>query len=150
MQLSRFTDLGLRAMMRLAVDGESDARTTTRMISRQVNASEHHVAKAVTRLVELGLVESQRGRAGGLHITDAGRTVSIGWLVRQMEGSGEVVQCAGEHPCPLVGACRLRGALARAQAAFYRELDNYTLADVASASTVDLLHLFADNQQAAS
>ena len=136
-------------MMRLAVSAEADARVTTRLISRQVNASEHHVAKAVTRLVELGLVESHRGRGGGLFITEAGRTVSVGWLVRRLEGDREVVRCEGEHPCPLAGACRLRRALADAQEAFHRELDRYTLAELVTSSTVDLLHLFADSRRAA-
>ncbi|NLG56635.1 MAG: Rrf2 family transcriptional regulator [Rhodococcus sp.] len=150
MQLSRFTDLGLRAMMLLSVRAASEERVTTRMIARQVNASEHHVAKAVTRLVDLGLVASQRGRAGGLFITESGQTVSIGWLVRRMEGEGDVVQCEGDHPCPLVGACRLRGALARAQEAFFRELDRYTLDQVASTKSADLLHLFAHRERVVS
>ncbi|WP_194860401.1 Rrf2 family transcriptional regulator, partial [Dietzia sp. SYD-A1] len=71
MQLSRFSDLALRALMRLAVaDGRGD-RMTAGGIAESVNASTSHVAKTVSRLVELGLVESRRGRGGGLAITEA-------------------------------------------------------------------------------
>ncbi|NNH75321.1 Rrf2 family transcriptional regulator [Nocardia uniformis] len=143
MHLSRFTDLGLRAMMRLAVSSEADARVTVKRVARQVNASENYVAKAVSRLVELGFVASYRGRSGGIFLTEKGRTATVGNLVRALDGAAEVVECAGEHPCPLAGNCRLRRVLRDAQEAFYRELDNYTLADLVTQRTVELLHLSA-------
>lgn len=131
MQLTRFTDLGLRTMMLLAA-GEADGqRVTTRTIAAGANASEHHIAKAVARLADLGMVHARRGRVGGLTLTDAGRDASVGWLVRRLEGDREVIQCGGEDPCPLVAACRLRKALSDAKEAFYRELDRYTIADLA-------------------
>ena len=47
MQLTRFTDLGLRAVMLLAA-GEADGRrVTTGSIAAGANASENHIAKAV-------------------------------------------------------------------------------------------------------
>lgn len=143
MQLSRFTDLGLRAMMRLAVSSGVEERVTAKLIARQVNASEHYVAKAVTKLSELGLVASQRGRAGGIFLTDAGRTATVGQIVRGLEGAAEVVDCVGEHPCPMAGACRLRRILAEAQESFYRELDRYPLSDLVDQRTQQLLHLSA-------
>ncbi|AHH17352.1 transcriptional regulator, BadM/Rrf2 family [Nocardia nova SH22a] len=143
MQLSRFTDLGLRAMMRLAVSSGAEERVTAKLIARQVNASEHYVAKAVTKLSDLGLVASQRGRAGGIFLTDAGRAATVGQIVRGLEGSAEVVDCVGDHPCPLAGACRLRRILAQAQESFYLELDRYTLRDLVDRRTQQLLHLSA-------
>ncbi|MFD7846446.1 RrF2 family transcriptional regulator [Nocardia sp. NPDC059764] len=141
MQLSRFTDLGLRSLMRLAVSGGAEERVTVKLIARQVNASENYVAKAVSRLAELGYVESQRGRTGGIFLTDAGRKTTIGTIVRQLECDNEVVECLGDNPCPIANACRLRGALAKAQNAFYVELDRYVLADLVDQRTVELLHM---------
>jgi len=141
MQLSRFTDLGLRAMMRLAVGGAAEERVTVRLVARQVNASEHYVAKAVTKLADLGFVDSQRGRTGGIFLTERGRVATVGQIVRGLEGSSEVVDCAGEHPCPLASACRLRRMLAQAQEMFYRELDNYALGDLVDDRTVRMLYM---------
>jgi len=130
MQLTRFTDLGLRTMMLLA-SGDSDGRRVTiRTVAAAAGASEHHVAKAVTRLVGLDMVAARRGRIGGLTRTDAGRTVSVGWLIRRLEGDREVVECDGVTPCPLLPGCRLRRALADAKEAFYRELDRHTVDDL--------------------
>ncbi|KMO77199.1 transcriptional regulator [Mycolicibacterium chubuense] len=130
MQLTRFTDLGLRAMMLLAAGEAEGRRVTTRSIASGANASEHHIAKAVSRLADLGMVSARRGRIGGLELTEQGRVASIGGLVRSLEGDREVIECGGERPCPLVPACRLRRALAEAKEAFYAELDRYTVADL--------------------
>lgn len=139
MQLTRFTDLGLRAMMLLSAGEARDQRVTTGSIAVGANASENHIAKAVSRLVELGMVHARRGRAGGLALTDEGRHASVGRLVRALEGDREVIECVGDNPCPLVPACRLRRALADAKEAFYRELDQYTISDLARETTLPVL-----------
>ena len=128
-------------MMRLAVSSGAEERVTVKLVARQVNASEHYVAKAVTKLSELGLVASQRGRAGGIFLTDAGRGATVGQIVRGLEERAEVVECVGDHPCPLAGACRLRRILAQAQESFYSELDRYSLSDLVDRKTQELLHL---------
>lgn len=126
-------------MMLLAAGEADEQRVTTRSIAAGANASENHIAKAVSRLVELGLVSARRGRVGGLTLTEAGRDASVGWLVRHLEGDREVIECGGANPCPLVAACRLRRALADAKEAFYRELDRYTVGDLARAPALQLL-----------
>lgn len=138
MQLTRFTDLGLRAMMLLAAGEADDHRVTTGSIAAGANASENHIAKAVSRLVDLGMVHARRGRTGGLALTEEGRNASVGWLVRRLEGDREVIECGGDNPCPLVPACRLRRALAEAKEAFYRELDRYTVGDLAANANLTL------------
>lgn len=142
MQLTRFTDLGLRAMMRLAAGETEGQRVTTRTIAVGANASEHHIAKAVSRLSELGMVNARRGRVGGLELTEAGRAASVGWLIRQLEGDREVIDCEGDHPCPLIAACRLRRALADAKEAFYRELDRYTITDLVGGNSLPVVLQF--------
>jgi Rrf2 family nitric oxide-sensitive transcriptional repressor len=138
-QLSRFTDLGLRAMMLLAAGEVRDQRVTTRSIAAGANASENHIAKAVSRLAELGMVKARRGRTGGLALTDEGRGASVGWLVRALEGDREVIECGGENPCPLVPGCRLRRPLADAKEAFYRELNRDTVSDLARQTTLPVV-----------
>ncbi|KWX20809.1 transcriptional regulator [Mycolicibacterium wolinskyi] len=139
MHLTRFTDLGLRTLMLLASGESEDRRVTTRTIAKGANASEHHVAKAVSRLAELGMVYARRGRVGGLVLTEAGREASIGWLVRELEGDREVIECGGDSPCPLIAACRLRRVLADAKEAFYRELDRYTVTDLTAGTSLPIV-----------
>ncbi|MFJ7153423.1 RrF2 family transcriptional regulator [Streptomyces sp. NPDC101118] len=137
MRLTRFTDLALRVLMRLAVEG--DELPTTRDVAATMRVPYTHTAKVVARLQHLGLVEARRGRGGGLTLTAAGRAASVGRVVRELEGAGDVVECEGTEPCPLRSACLLRGALRRAQEAFFTTLDPLTVDDLVGAPTGPLL-----------
>ncbi|MEU6475540.1 Rrf2 family transcriptional regulator [Streptomyces sp. NPDC047017] len=137
MRLLRSTDMALRVLMRLAVAGESSP--TTREVAADMNVPYTHAAKVVAELQHRGLLAARRGRGGGLALTGAGRGASVGALVRALEGEGDVVDCEGATPCPLNAGCRLRGALRRAQEAFYAALDPLTVADMVAAPTGPLL-----------
>ncbi len=137
MRLTKFTDLALRSVMRLAVC-PADEVLTTREVAEAMDVRHTHAAKAITRLQHLGVVEARRGRGGGLALTGLGRRASVGWLVRELEGEGEVVSC-DDPPCPLRGACRLRHALRDAQEAFYATLDPLTVADLVTSPTGPVL-----------
>lgn len=50
-----------------------------------------------------------------------------------------MVECEGDTPCPLRSGCRLRGALRRAQEAFYATLDPVTVTELVSSPTGPLL-----------
>ncbi|MGQ4427144.1 nitric oxide-sensing transcriptional repressor NsrR, partial [Streptomyces violaceoruber] len=97
MRLTKFTDLALRSVMRLAVVRDGDEPLATREVAEVVGVPYTHAAKAITRLQHLGVVEAQRGRGGGLTLTDLGRRASVGWLVRELEGEAEVVDCEGDN-----------------------------------------------------
>ncbi len=133
MQLTRFTDIGLRVVMRL-VTAPADTTLTSRDLAAELAVPYTHVAKVVSRLSELGVIHSRRGRSGGIAVTELGRTAQAGWLASKLEGDGEVVDCDGPQPCPLRGNCKLRGALAQAQRAFYDSLDAHTIDELASSS----------------
>ncbi|MET9645887.1 RrF2 family transcriptional regulator [Streptomyces syringium] len=132
MRLTKSTDIALRIAMRLAVTGDAADTTapTTREVAGAVGVPYTHAAKVVSRLQHLGVLEARRGRGGGLALTTAGRTGSVGRLVRELEGAGDVVGCEDDPPCPLRSACRLRGALRTAQEAFFAALDPITIEDL--------------------
>ncbi|MFJ4618376.1 RrF2 family transcriptional regulator [Streptomyces sp. NPDC088812] len=139
MRLLRSTDLALRVLMRLAVAGETTP--TTRDVAAAMEVPYTHAAKVVAELQHMGLLEARRGRGGGLALTEKGRTASVGAVVRAFEGDGDVVDCEGgtSTPCPLSSGCRLRGALRRAQEAFFASLDPLTITDMIAEPTGPLL-----------
>ncbi|MGW4491717.1 RrF2 family transcriptional regulator [Streptomyces sp. NPDC004376] len=138
MRLLRSTDLALRVLMRLAVVG-ADANPTTREVATDMGVPYTHTTKVVAELQHLGLVDARRGRGGGLTLTERGRKASVGSVVRVFEGDGDVVECEGPTPCPLNSACRLRGALRRAQEAFFASLDPLTIEDMVADPTGPVL-----------
>lgn len=137
--LSRFTDLALRALMLLAVAEDRGDRMTAAHVATAVSASTGHVAKIISRLVHMGLIESRRGRKGGLSITRAGLDASVGEVLRELEGPGEIVECEGEQPCPLASGCQLRVALQTAREAFFGSLDAVSVSELINDETHELL-----------
>jgi Rrf2 family nitric oxide-sensitive transcriptional repressor len=140
MRLTAFTDVSLRLVMRLAVADEGEL-LTTRTAAGMLGVPYTHMAKAVARLSDMGLVEARRGRNGGLLLTESGRRASVGSIVRELEGGGDLAGCEDDPPCPLRAACRLRGALSRAREAFYTSLDGVTVESLVSPPTRQALAL---------
>jgi Rrf2 family nitric oxide-sensitive transcriptional repressor len=129
-RLTKFTDLALRVVLRLAYADETE-RLTARDVALAVGAPYTHIAKVVSRLQHMAVVEARRGRNGGLALTEYGRGSSVGWIARELEGEGDVVGCLDNPPCPLLqGGCTLRGALRTAQNAFYASLDPIIVRDL--------------------
>lgn len=124
MRLNRSTDIALRTLMLTAARG---GRQTIDELATALDVPRHHLAKVVQRLQHLRLLETVRGRGGGVRLTDGASGTTIGGIVRALEDEPEVVVCDGAVPCPLRGGCSLRGALARAQEAFYASLDEVTI-----------------------
>lgn len=134
-KLNRSTDMALRIAMLTAA---SETRTTVDELATQLSLPRSHVAKVVQRLQRLGVLVTIRGRAGGVAFAEGAGELTVGEVVRAFEGSAEVVNC--EQPaCPLLGACRLRGELRRAQAAFLAVLDGVRLGDLVDGPARPLL-----------
>src|SRR5680860_287321 len=123
MRINAFSDVCLRIIMLLSATPESELETT-RAIARRVDTPYNHVSKAIIRLRELGLIESVRGRAGGVRISDAGRRATVGWVLRQLDTRADLADCeTTDGVCPLIDGCGLRVALRNAREAFYSALD---------------------------
>jgi len=117
---------------------ESGPPASTLRIAAQYGVSLHHLQKAVQGLRRLGYVSSLPGRRGGLRLAVPAASLKIGAVVAALESSGCLVDCR-RGPCPLAGACLLKGALDRAERAFFAALDDVTLADVVRGPTARTL-----------
>jgi Rrf2 family nitric oxide-sensitive transcriptional repressor len=131
MRLMAFTDFGLRALMRLA--GEPDRSFSTGEIADEFGISRHHLTKVIGELAEGGFVTTQRGAGGGLRLARPADSITLGEVVRALEGRHAIVECFREDGgnCVLTPHCRLKARLASAHAAFLQELERTTLAECA-------------------
>lgn len=131
MRLTSFTDLGLRAMMRLA--GEPGRNFTTDEIAGEFAISRHHLTKVVGALSRAGFVATQRGPSGGFRLARPAETIMLGEIVRRLESRQALVECfrTDGGDCVLTPRCRLKRHLATAEEAFLRSLDATPLADCA-------------------
>lgn len=130
MRLTTFTDYTLRVLMYLAID--PSRRATIPEMAGAYGISENHLMKVVHRLVGSGLIESVRGKGGGVRLLLPAAEIRLGQVIRAAEGDAAIVECFSpeSNACRITPACRLKGILAEGFAALYRTLDNYTLADL--------------------
>ena len=130
MRLTTRTNLAMRTLMFCAVNPDRVVRKAE--IAAACNASENHLAQVIHLLAQKGFLKTVRGRAGGLMLARPPDAISVGEVFRSFEAVLPFAECfAGtENHCPLVGACRLKCALAEALDAFYAKLDAVSVADL--------------------
>lgn len=135
MRLSSYTDYALRTLIFVALKG--DGLSTIQEIAQSYAISKNHLMKVVQHLGEAGLLETVRGRGGGLRLGRPAAEIRIGDVVRLMEHDLGIVECfpgqsvsSPSTLCRLDPACVLKSALREALNAFLLVLDDYTLADL--------------------
>ncbi|SDK54471.1 transcriptional regulator, BadM/Rrf2 family [Methylophilus rhizosphaerae] len=129
MQLTRFSDLGLRLLMYLAVNEREAPPVTVAEVAQQFNIARNHLVKVSATLTKYGYIQSIRGRTGGIVLARAPDQIRIGDVVRLLEGSEQLIDCDALH-CVLNPACGLKAALHHSLMVFYETLNTYTLTDV--------------------
>lgn len=125
MRLSRHTDYALRVLIHLAA--APDRRVSIAGIARTYSISENHLMKVVHMLGRAGLIQTVRGRGGGIQLAKPPEEISVGLVVRHGESGLNLADCGS---CIIAPSCGLTGVLAEALVAFLAVLDRYTLADV--------------------
>ncbi|MEZ5862934.1 MAG: Rrf2 family transcriptional regulator [Geminicoccaceae bacterium] len=133
MRLTTFTDFGLRVLMRLA--GSPGRVVTTEALAAELAVSRHHLTKVVRALGSAGFVSTARGAGGGLRLARPAGAITVGDVVRRLEGRHALVECfrADGGACVLMPGCRLKKHLARARETFLAELETVTIAECAVA-----------------
>jgi len=129
MRLTQFSDYSLRTLLYLGV--HSERLVSVAEVARAYRISYNHLVKVAQLLGSLGVVESVRGRGGGLRLAMEPSEIRVGWLVRQTEPDFHLVECFDRtnDTCPITPACMLKHVLHDAQQNFMATLDRYTLAD---------------------
>lgn len=143
MQLTRYTDYGLRVLIFLAVQPEHLA--TIEEISDAYEISRAHLMKVVHELGQAGFLETIRGRGGGIRLARAPSDIKLGDVVRHAEGKIVLVECfdpATSH-CRIEPVCGLRPIFDEALSAFMGTLDRYTLEDLVARRRKPLAQLLA-------
>jgi len=127
MRLTTFTDYTLRTLMYLGA--HRDRLVTIQDIADAHGVSKNHLTKVAHQLGLAGLVETVRGRNGGLRLKREPAEINLGAVVRSTESDFHMAECfePQSKPCPLAASCRLKHALASATAAYLAVLDGQSL-----------------------
>jgi len=126
MQLTRHTDYALRLLIHLA--GMPGELIQIADIARHHGISQTHLMKVANRLSHLGMVETVRGRGGGVRLARPPEEINLADIVCGTEPGTPMVQCAG---CQLLkGGCQLPSIFGEGMAAFIDVLRKYSLAQL--------------------
>lgn len=127
MRLTVYTDYALRTLMYLAAN--RDRLVTISDIADVHGISKNHLMKVVHQLGLSGMVETVRGRNGGLRLNREPADINIGEVVRNTETDFYMAECfdPSGNQCLYSPACALKSVLRSATAAYLAVLDNVTL-----------------------
>jgi Rrf2 family protein len=135
MKLSTKGRYGVVAMYDLAANTGNGPISLKSVAARQ-HISEHYLEQLMGQLRRAGLVKSARGAQGGYILVKAPSEITVGDIVRVMEGPIAPVDCLlSEDPssgnyCPRTNSCITRGVWQKVGESIANVLDSITLEDL--------------------
>ena len=140
----RFTkraDYGLMAVHFIAEHGD-DGAVSAKRIAEEFHIPAERLAKILQRLAKKQLIASHNGPKGGYVLTRPPGEMTVGQVVRALEGPLRIVSCMSEKDdCPQFSRCNLRRPVQKIQASISSVLDSMTLAELATDPVVPVAEL---------
>jgi Rrf2 family protein len=103
-------------------------------IARSENLSLGYLEQLMAQLRRAGLVEGTRGAKGGYRLKDVPTRITVGRVLRALEGPVAPVTCASEKPeeylCERESNCPSHEVWQRVRDSVIQVLDSMTLADI--------------------
>ena len=138
MKLSSRGDYATRAVMELAAAEGPHALSVHELASR-TGISQKYLEQIMSRLRSADLVRSRRGVNGGYELAEEPSKITVGQVVRVMDGPLAPSPCASQsahvpcpvYRCPTEQSCVLRGLWLDVRAAISGVLDSTTFAELA-------------------
>ncbi len=135
MKLSTKGRYGLRAIIDLALNSENGNAVCIQSISERQNISESYLEQLVRKLRTEGLVKSVRGAGGGYELARPAEKISVGDVLRALEGSIEAVSCGDDEGCcDQADLCVTRLVWDRVNKAIEGAVDTVTIAQLVEES----------------
>ncbi|WP_188456181.1 Rrf2 family transcriptional regulator [Virgibacillus oceani] len=131
MNLKKYTDYALRVLIFTGMKPEGEL-ASIKEISETFSISQHHLSKIVFELNKLELLETIRGRNGGIRLAKKPEEINVGKVVRILEADTVLLECFNKETnhCVISPACKLKHVLNKALHSFFAVLEEYTIKDL--------------------
>ena len=134
MRLSKRSEYGIRALINIASRDEHE-KARIREIADEEKISAKFLEQILLTLKNAGLLQSKPGRGGGYYLGKPAKSISLGQIIRILDGPLAPIRCVSETAyepcgCPDEDNCGLRLVMFDVRNAIAGILDNTTLADV--------------------
>ncbi len=133
--LTKRSRYAMRAMLFLADASAGGGPIATTRIAVAANVPRKFLEMILADLRDAGLVHSHRGKAGGYCLSRPTHLISLGEVIRVIEGPLALVPCVSRTAyrrctdCTDEGSCAIRHAMMRVRDETARILDGTSLAD---------------------
>lgn len=132
MKLSTKGRYGLRAMIDLADFSEEMPQSIANIAARQ-SISDSYLEQLMAKLKKAGLITSIRGAQGGYVLARPRDTISVGEILRALEGDLSPVKCSGlkgEDGCQGSSSCVTRNVWKRIDDSIQSAVDSIYLSEL--------------------
>ena len=134
MKLSTKGRYGLRALIDLALYSENET-VSIQSIARRQNISDSYLEQLMRKLRSAGLIVSVRGAQGGYKLARPANEISVGDVLRALEGSLEAVTCGGEdNSCQGADLCVTKFVWERINSSIRDTVDSIKLSQLVEES----------------
>jgi Rrf2 family protein len=106
---------------------------STRSISENTGISDGYLEQLFIPLRKAGIVQGVRGPQGGYLAGRSLDKITVGQILRAVEGPLEPVACVKSKPCPIEASCLSRHTWAELYKGISECVDSITLADLSEA-----------------
>jgi Rrf2 family protein len=130
MRLTTKGRYGMRLVLDIAQHG-SDGPVSMSEVSLRQDISLKYLERLVGELQRAGIVKSMRGRVGGHVLALPPERVTVGDVVRALEGESADLPCGNNRlACPRSVHCLTRAIWVAADQAMFEKLDSVTVKDI--------------------
>lgn len=128
MKLSARSRYASRILLELAKHNDTSPLSAA-FLSQHTGVSVQFVEQILKPLKQNGLTKSVRGAAGGHRLARPAEDITLGEVIRLMEGGISLTVCCGEkaNDCPRRDGCLTRKAWMQVSRTLEQELDSITL-----------------------
>ena len=135
LRLTKRADYGLMAIHYIAVHADHGS-VSAKKIAEEFRIPPELLAKILQRLAKQGLIVSQNGPKGGYVLARRPTDISVGQVVRALEGPLKIVSCYEDESCPQMERCNIRRPVQKLQTAIVSMLDAMSLAELTATEDV--------------
>ncbi|WP_320006050.1 RrF2 family transcriptional regulator [Maridesulfovibrio sp.] len=130
MRLTTRSRYGTRMILDIAMHCTAGPVRISDIASRQ-GLSTKYLEKLIRELKRAGFIASKRGPGGGHSLSMPPEDISVGDVVRSLEGEAGLVECLeNDELCQRIEQCPTREVWVKASKAMYAALDEISIADL--------------------
>lgn len=122
---------GLKAAFELSLM-YGEGPISLKKISEKYNISENYLEQLFSKLKKNGFITTTRGAQGGYSLAKSPDEITVGMILRALEGEITASECVNKDVCDRESTCATRVIWEKIEKSINNVIDNITLADMIS------------------